>query len=107
VTSAAAARAPRLSPAHFHRQFKLLFWRTPMQFLQETRLAAARRLLATTDEPVTAICFMAGLESLGSFCSLFRKRFGCSPSEYRRAEKFRRNSSPEEAGSGFTRQTSL
>jgi AraC-like DNA-binding protein len=90
VTIADASRAARLSPAHFHRQFKALFGRTPMQYLQETRLAAARRLLATTDEPVTAICFMVGLESLGSFCSLFRKRFGCSPSQYGRAAKSRR-----------------
>jgi AraC-like DNA-binding protein len=54
-----------------------------MQFLQERRLAAARRLLLTTDEPVTRICFAAGFESLGSFSWLFRRRFGLSPRQFR------------------------
>jgi AraC-like DNA-binding protein len=90
VTVASAARAARLSPAHFHRQFKSLFRQTPMQFLQQTRFEAARKLLATTDEPVTTICFMVGLESLGSFCSLFHRRCGCSPGDYRRTERSRR-----------------
>jgi AraC-like DNA-binding protein len=83
VTVASAARAARLSPAHFHRQFKALFRQTPMRFLQQTRLEAARKLLATTDEPVTTVCLMVGLESLGSFCSLFHRSFGRSPSDYR------------------------
>ena len=42
VTVASAARAAKLSPAHFHRQFKALFHQTPMQFLQDRRLATAR-----------------------------------------------------------------
>jgi AraC-like DNA-binding protein len=90
VTVASAARAARLSPAHFHRQFKALFGQTPMQFLQKTRLEAARTLLATTDEPVTTVCFMVGLESLGSFCSLFHRYFGRSPGNYRSAQRSRR-----------------
>jgi AraC-like DNA-binding protein len=84
INVAEAARAAKLSPAHFHRQFKALFRQTPMQFLQQRRLAAARSLLLSTDEPVTDICFMIGCESLGSFSSLFRRRFGCSPNHFRR-----------------------
>jgi AraC-like DNA-binding protein len=84
ISVASAARAAKLSPAHFHRQFKALFRQTPMQFLQQRRLAAARSLLLGTDELVTNICFMIGFESLGSFSSLFRRRFGCSPNQYRR-----------------------
>jgi AraC-like DNA-binding protein len=87
VTIATAAHAAKLSPAHFHRQFKSLFHQTPMQFLQERRLAAACRLLITTDMPVTTVCFMVGLESLGSFCSLFHRRFGSSPNRYRKLIK--------------------
>ena len=87
VTIATAAHAAKLSPAHFHRQFKALFHQTPMQFLQERRLAAACRLLISTDLPVTTICFMVGLESLGSFCSLFHRRFGFSPNRYRKLHK--------------------
>lgn len=84
ISVANAARSAKLSPAHFHRQFKALFRQTPMQFLQQRRLAAARTLLLGTDELVTSICFMIGFESLGSFSSLFHRRFGCSPYQYRR-----------------------
>lgn len=87
VSVATAARAAKLSPAHFHRQFKALFHQTPMQFLQERRLAVACRLLLSTDEPVTNICFMIGFESLGSFSWLFHRRFGCPPNRYRKLHK--------------------
>jgi AraC-like DNA-binding protein len=83
VSLAMAANAAHLSPYHFHRMFKSAFQQTPMQFLQECRLAAARRLLAATDQPVTLICFAVGFESPGSFSWLFRRRFGLSPRQFR------------------------
>jgi AraC-like DNA-binding protein len=83
VNVALAAHAAHLSPYHFHRMFKAAFQQTPMQFLQECRLAAARRLLVGTDQPVTSICFAVGFESLGSFSWLFRRRFGLSPRQFR------------------------
>jgi AraC family transcriptional regulator len=83
VTVALAAKAAHLSPYHFHRMFKRAFGQSPMQFLQEYRLSAARRLLATTDQPITAISLAVGFESLGSFSWLFRKRFGLAPRLFR------------------------
>jgi AraC-like DNA-binding protein len=94
LTVAAAARVAGVSPFHFQRMFKLAFGRTPMQFLQETRLAAARRLLARTGDDITAICLAVGFESLGSFSWLFRKRFGVSP------RAFRENSRIQEVNPG-------
>jgi len=78
-----AAHVAALSPFHFQRMFKLAFGLTPMQFLQQTRLDAARRLLAETGDAITTICFAVGFESLGSFSWLFRKRFGVSPRAFR------------------------
>jgi AraC-like DNA-binding protein len=63
--------------------FKAAFGTSPMQFLQERRLAVARRLLETTDLPVTTICLWVGFTSLGTFSWLFRKRFGLSPRQFR------------------------
>jgi AraC-like DNA-binding protein len=91
---AAAARVATLSPFHFQRMFKLAFGQTPMQFLQQTRLEAARRLLAHTGDGITAICFAVGFESPGSFSWLFRKRFGVSP------RAFRENRRIEEVSAG-------
>ena len=78
-----AARVAGLSPYHFHRMFKRAFGETPMQCLQARRLDAARRLLSSSDRPVTLICFDVGFESLGSFSWLFRRRFGLSPRRFR------------------------
>jgi AraC family transcriptional regulator len=83
LTVAAAARVAGVSPFHFQRMFKLAFGQTPMQFLQEARLTAARRLLLHTGDGVTTICVAVGFESLGSFSWLFRKRFGVSPRGFR------------------------
>jgi AraC-like DNA-binding protein len=83
LSVAQVARVAHLSPFHFQRMFRLAFGCTPMRFLQEQRLSAARRLLLTTDEPVTAVCLAVGAESLGSFSWLFRKRFGASPRSFR------------------------
>jgi AraC family transcriptional regulator len=94
LTLSAAARVATLSPFHFQRMFKLAFGQTPMQFLQQTRLEAARRLLAHTADEVTAICFAVGFESPGSFSWLFRKRFGVSP------RGFRENRRIEEVSAG-------
>jgi AraC family transcriptional regulator len=103
VTVASAARAARLSPAHFHRQFRTLFRQTPMQFLQERRLAAARRLLMSTDEPVTTICFLVGLESLGSFSSLFRGGLGARRVDTANCTAAREISTPKEVSSCLAR----
>jgi AraC-like DNA-binding protein len=94
LTVSAAARVATLSPFHFQRMFKLAFGQTPMQFLQQTRLEAARRLLAHTADGITTICFAVGFESPGSFSWLFRKRFGVSP------RGFRENRRIEEASGG-------
>ncbi len=83
LTVAAAARVAGVSPFHFQRMFKLAFGRTPMQFLQDMRLQAARRMLETTGDDVTSICFAVGFESPGSFSWLFRRRFDVSPRAFR------------------------
>jgi len=90
LTVAEAARVAALSPFHFQRMFKLAFGRTPMHFLQEVRLEAARGMLVHTGDDVTCICMAVGFESLGSFSWLFRKRFGVSPRAFRTQSDNRR-----------------
>jgi len=87
LTVAAVARVAGMAPFHFQRMFKLAFGQTPMQFLQWTRLEAARRLLVHTEDSITEICLAVGFESPGSFSWLFRKRFGASPRALRAARQ--------------------
>jgi AraC-like DNA-binding protein len=90
LTVAAAARVAGLSPFHFQRMFKLAFGHTPMQFLQQMRLEAARTMLVHTGDDITSVCMAVGFESLGSFSWLFRKRFGVSPRAFRARGENRR-----------------
>jgi len=83
LTVADVAREAGMAPSHLHRLFRRAFGRTPMQALQARRLAFARRLLETTDLPVTDVAARVGFESLGSFSWLFHRRFGRSPRAWR------------------------
>jgi AraC-like DNA-binding protein len=76
-----------LSTNHFLRTFRQAFRQTPHQFLTAQRLERARNLLLHTDLTVTEICLSVGFESLGSFSSLFRRKLGASPEQFRRAKK--------------------
>jgi AraC-like DNA-binding protein len=77
------AEKAQLNRQHFLRMFRDCFGITPHQYVIDVRLAAARKLLTETTEPVSAICRMTGFESAPSFSSLFRSRFGASPKAYR------------------------
>lgn len=74
-----------LSVAHFSRTFAATFGETPRQYLLTRRLERAASLLRNTDRTVTDICFMVGLESLGSFSTSFRRMYGATPTGYRAA----------------------
>ena len=76
-----------LSTNHFLRTFRQAFRQTPHQFLTTQRLERARSLLLHTDLPVTEVCLSVGFESLGSFSSLFRRKLGASPENFRRAKR--------------------
>jgi AraC-like DNA-binding protein len=79
----ALARAARLSPAHFSREFRRAFGETPHQYLLTRRLERAAALLRNTDRSVADICFTVGLSSVGSFTTSFGRTFGLSPTAYR------------------------
>ncbi|WP_127539620.1 helix-turn-helix transcriptional regulator [Paenibacillus illinoisensis] len=83
ITLTETASIAHLSVNHFLRNYKKLFGITPHQYLTELRLQAAKRLLLDTDKPVTDVCYEVGFESLGSFSTLFSKRFHTSPSQLR------------------------
>jgi AraC-like DNA-binding protein len=82
---ATLARAARLSPAHFSREFRRAFGESPHQYLLTRRLERAAALLRTTDRSVADICITVGLRSVGSFTTSFGRAFGQSPTEYRAA----------------------
>jgi AraC-like DNA-binding protein len=78
------AREAAMSPFHFIRRFSAVFGDTPHQVRIKARLERARLMLASGERSVTEICMEVGFSSHGSFSTLFTRRVGVSPSEYRR-----------------------
>jgi AraC-like DNA-binding protein len=74
------ARVACMSPHHFHRVFSQVYGITPLRALADRRMQMARRLLETTDTPVSAICRAVGYHSAPTFSNLFRAKFGLPPS---------------------------
>jgi AraC-like DNA-binding protein len=69
------------SKFHFIRLFKTIYGKTPHQYLTAVRIEKAMQLLRA-NEPVTAVCFAVGFDSVSSFSGLFRRMVGESHSSY-------------------------
>lgn len=65
------------------RRFRAALERTPLAYLQDLRLEAARALLETGDLGIDAIAGQIGYRDTSSFSRLFRQRIGMSPGAYR------------------------
>ncbi len=70
-------------PNAFSRFFKLSTSKTISEYITDIRLGAAARLLIDTTESVSVICYECGFNTLSNFNRLFRKKKGCSPTEFR------------------------
>lgn len=77
------SRVAFISQFHFNRVFRQVTGIPPHQFLYALRLESAKRLLLTTEESVTDVCFDVGYNSLGTFTRRFTELVGLSPSRFR------------------------
>jgi AraC family transcriptional regulator len=84
LTVAELAAVACLSPHHFQRLFTSLFGETPHRYAVRKRLERAALALRTGDDPVIDAARAFGFHSLGSFASLFRRRFGAPPAAWRK-----------------------
>ena len=79
-----AAELVQLSPNYFHALFTKTCGMTPLQYLNEARMARARFLLLTTAQSVSEIAAACGFTTYNYFCSRFKTHFGMTPARYRR-----------------------
>lgn len=68
------------------RRFKQVTGITPIEYLQQTRIEAAKKLLLQTSLQMTEVIYNTGYNDPKAFRKVFRKSVGMTPSEYR--EKF-------------------
>jgi AraC-like DNA-binding protein len=83
-----AARVAGISLHHYIRLYARAFGETPQAFVMRRRLENAQQLLRGGSLTVTEVCLEVGYDSVGSFSTLFRQRFGVSPRDYRRIYSF-------------------
>ena len=72
-----------MSDSSFSRFFKLHTGRNLSDYIIDLRLGYACRQLVDSTDSVAEICYACGFNNLSNFNRIFRKRKGCSPSEFR------------------------
>ena len=76
------AREANLSPYHFIRGFKNQTGKTPYDYLINIRIEKAKELMHLNLN-ITDICLLCGFNNHSHFTTVFKKKVGVTPSEYR------------------------
>lgn len=72
-----------LSPNYFGDMVKKETGKTPQEHIQFKVIELAKEHIIETDETVSQIAYSLGFQYPQHLCRLFKKRVGCTPSEYR------------------------
>lgn len=75
-----------MSSRTFKRRFKATFAATPVQYIQQLRIEAAKQLLLNTQSSLNHIVNQVGYEDVSSFCRLFKRATGLTPKQFRSRE---------------------
>lgn len=82
----AVSAVAAFSKFHFHRQFSAIFGLSVHRYVQLSRMKRASfRLAYRDDQNVTQIALDAGYDAPDAFARAFQKRFGQSPSSFRKS----------------------
>jgi len=84
IDLARLAEIANFSQYHFHRIMRAHLNESIGSYIIRIRMETATTLLFFTEEAVGDIAWKVGYESPAAFSKAFQKRFGTSPSEYRR-----------------------
>lgn len=76
-----------LSPSRFRHLFKQETGTTPAQYLKDFRLRKAEKMLRTTFLNIKQILKQVGIASNAHFVREFRRKYGTTPTAYRRTLK--------------------
>ena len=87
ITLKEVANQSHLSMNYFSQRFHQETGMTFQCYLQELRLQFAASLLTSSNVPVTEVCFASGFNSLTHFLRVFKQKFQCTPSIYRKKRK--------------------
>lgn len=84
ISIADAAQICGFSKSHFMKFFKNKMSMSFTNYLNDYRLTIAARLLLSSSEPIVTIAVDTGFETLSYFNRLFRRKYQCTPSIFRK-----------------------
>lgn len=83
ITVESLAKRMHVHPNYFIRLFKKNMGITPIQYLINRRVEAAKAMLYSTDDPLTIIADRTGISDIYYLSRLFKEHTGFTPSEFR------------------------
>ncbi len=84
ISIADAARICSFSQSHFMKFFKTSIGMPFTDYLNDYRITMASRLLISSSETVANIAVETGFENLSYFNRVFKRKYRCTPTEFRR-----------------------
>jgi len=103
ITVEGLARRARMTPRQLRGAFRGILGTSVTAFVRLQRLAAARRLLETTDDTVSDIAQACGFYDHSHFANVFRRAYGRSPGAWRAEAATRPEGPRSSAGDGRRR----
>lgn len=76
-----------MNEQYFCRFFKKMLGSTPVEYLNEYRIARVKQSLISSDDSIMSIAMDCGFSHMGNFIQMFKKTEGCTPSDYRKIYK--------------------
>ncbi len=82
------AREAHLSVGRFSHLFSEAVGKSPKEFILSLRIDRSRELLENSETTIKELAEIMGFENQNYFSRVFKKRIGCSPTEYRNQLKY-------------------
>lgn len=82
------AKHCHISSSHLYKLFSKSIGISPNEYINDKRLALAKRLLVENQMSITQISAECGMNTQSYFCYLFKKKFGITPKQFRNENKY-------------------
>lgn len=76
-------RKTGLSPSKLQEGFKLMHGTTVSDYIRDVRLLKAEELIKNTDLNISEVVYSIGFTSRSYFSKIFRRKYNCSPKQYK------------------------